>query len=125
MEQNTKLRKLLIDSLKTEYKYLPDGYADLVVELIELTNLKNKGYNGEGRRDGSFRECERMGLLAWEGLMVRMGDKISRMYNLARNHKDSSYDDARQLESLKDTLMDLANYALFCVTFLEEGKLSE
>jgi len=46
-----------------------------------------------------------------QGIMVRLGDKYSRACNLVRNQGKRTVKD----ETLEDTLLDLANYALLAL----------
>lgn len=49
---------------------------------------------------------------------IRLSDKLNRFKTLTRNKDTAQVDD----ESVRDTLMDLANYALMTVLELDEGE---
>jgi hypothetical protein len=51
---------------------------------------------------------------ALNGLMVRMSDKMERLKNLIYNNVEPNN------ESIKDSFLDLANYAVICIMVLEE-----
>ena len=53
--------------------------------------------------------CEQMGIPAWKGALVRMTDKISRLWNFAKKEKYLVD------ESIEDTLKDLAVYSLITI----------
>ena len=52
---------------------------------------------------------------------IRLSDKLNRFKTLTRNKDAAQVDD----ESVRDTLMDLANYALMTVLELDEENESE
>lgn len=87
----------------------PDNVAhhcELCMNLNVLYAQKNKDYGDSFHQ--SFKE---------EGLAmsrIRLGDKFNRFKNLSRNPEQMVAD-----ESIKDTLIDLANYALMTVMELE------
>lgn len=91
-------------------------FYELLKEIGELHSVKNSGYAEADKPLSNFLECERFGVPAWKGAMVRMSDKWSRAVQLVKKRKDIIGD-----ESLVDTLKDLASYALICVVLLEEA----
>lgn len=99
-------------------------FYELVLRMCEIHEIKNKGY-GIGNPLGNFMECERFGVSAWKGCLVRMSDKIARLYNLTSKMDNPEYKDAIQMEGLEDTLIDLANYSLLCLILLRENKKNE
>lgn len=93
---------------------------DFVQEVRQMLRThigKAAGYSGQDNPDtwANFREAEAWGNTALEGCLIRMGDKYRRVQNLRRNP-----DNDRVGEPIKDTLRDLANYALIAVCLLEE-----
>ena len=93
------------------------AYLDLLDKMKEIHITKNAGYSGIDNPDkwANFRVCEGLGIPAWKGCLVRMGDKFIRITNLARNPKNDMVG-----ESIKDTLIDLASYALICICLIQE-----
>jgi hypothetical protein len=87
--------------------------------MAEIHSIKNKGYAG-GNALGNFMESERFGVEAWKGCLVRISDKVSRIYNLTKRMDDPEFQDAIKMEGLEDTLIDLANYSLLCMILLRE-----
>jgi len=57
------------------------------------------------------------GIPAWKGCCVRIGDKFSRIMGFAKKEKLKVKD-----ESIRDTLVDMANYALIALILYEEEK---
>ena len=76
-------------------------------ELTETYKKKNADYGN------SFENSlDKHGLIAG---IVRMDDKMSRLISLNSKKEQQVMD-----ESLRDTLMDLANYAIMSVMWLDE-----
>lgn len=53
-----------------------------------------------------------------DAYLVRMYDKINRVYSLTRNNAERKVED----EKIEDTLLDLANYAMIAVVELRNKK---
>lgn len=91
---------------KREEQFLAN-YERVLNDLSKMFFLKNERYGN------SFTDTiEDYGLVA---SMVRITDKFKRMTTLFQNSK-LSYDD----ESLKDTMLDMANYLIMTVAYLTE-----
>lgn len=84
-----------------------DAHQKLCSELNALYRRKNNDYGD------SFHETFKEEGLAMS--RIRLSDKLSRIKRLTRNMGTQQVTD----ESLRDTLMDLANYALMTVLELE------
>ena len=83
-------------------------HADICTELHTLYDKKNRDYGDSFHL--SFLE---------EGLAmsrIRLGDKFNRFKQLSKNPDSQSVKD----ESIRDTLLDLANYAIMTVIEMEE-----
>lgn len=94
-----------------------EKYLKLLDDAKELHIRKNAGYSGMDNPDAwaNFRMAEAFGVSAFKGCLVRMSDKYIRITNLVKNP-----DNEQVGESIKDTLKDLAAYALIAVCLLEE-----
>ncbi len=92
-------------------------YIELLKEMEALHIKKNAGYSGKDNPDpwANFRMCETFGVSAFKGCLVRLSDKYIRVTNLV---KDPSNDMVN--ENVKDTLFDLAAYALISICLMEE-----
>lgn len=91
-------------------------YLVLLDEMKELHIKKNAGYSGDSRdRWANFRMAENFGVSAFLGCLIRMSDKFIRIQNLVKNPNNEMVG-----ESIKDTLKDLASYALIAYCLLEE-----
>jgi hypothetical protein len=81
----------------------PMQLARIQYEALELFKKKNADYGDSFATYGPI------------GVLVRMGDKISRLQNIT-NRGIALVDD----EALRDTLIDLHNYSAMAVMLLDE-----
>ena len=96
------------DAIKS-HSYEPPvpNHAKVCQELTETYKKKNADYGN------SFENSlDKQGLIAG---IIRMDDKMSRLISLNSKKEQQVLD-----ESLRDTLMDLANYAIMSVMWLDE-----
>jgi hypothetical protein len=94
-----------------------ERFHDIVKEMIELHDRKNHDYAG-GEYLSNFLMCEKhMGVPAWIGCIIRLSDKMARIMNLAKTDEISVGD-----ETITDTLMDLAVYAIITRMLYEDFK---
>jgi hypothetical protein len=90
--------------------------TEIAISMQDLHRRKNAGYSGNHSDPWkNFRHSKVFGVTPYIGCLVRMGDKYQRYLNL---RKDSTLDQVG--ESIIDTLMDLACYALIAVCLREE-----
>lgn len=116
-----KQQEEIFKAFKKLWKYGHPMFYDLIIEMCKIHEIKNKSY-GIGNPLGNFMECERFGIPAWKGCLVRITDKVTRVYNLTSKMGQPEYADALEMENLEDTLIDLANYSLLCLILLREAK---
>jgi len=92
-------------------------YKALLDEAWDLHLRKNAGYAGAENSDpwANFRMCEAFGVDAFTGCLVRLSDKYIRITNLMSNPDNDQVN-----ESIRDTLQDLAAYALIAVCLWDE-----
>lgn len=83
-----------------------DSFKALQAEALEIFKRKNADYGDSFAEDGVL------------GVMVRIKDKLSRFITLARKEGEGACKD----ESIRDTLIDLSNYALMAVITHEAGE---
>lgn len=86
----------------------------LLDEIAELHSRKNHDYARSDAPLSNFHKAEALGVEAWRGVLVRMSDKWSRLEQLAGGKTPKN-------ESMRDTLIDLAVYALIDVLLLEDA----
>jgi hypothetical protein len=82
-------------------------FEKICKECQQLAEEKNNLYGGLA-----------ISTLGGKGLFVRIWDKVNRLKSLIWEEKDDTPD-----EKVKDTLMDLINYAVFTI-LVKEGKWS-
>ena len=89
--------------------------AESVERFTEITNNMAKTYAAKNHDYGnSFdKSLDKFGIVA---STVRMGDKMNRIESLT--NKEAKVND----ESIKDTLLDLANYAIMTVMWLDKTR---
>lgn len=87
--------------------------SDSVEQFMDITTNMAKTYAAKNHDYGnSFEQSlDKFGLLA---AAVRMGDKMNRIESLSK--KEAEVKD----ESIKDTLLDLANYAIMTMMWLSK-----
>lgn len=84
------------------------AFSDITTQMSKTYAIKNHDYG-----DSFESSCNKFGLIA---SIVRMGDKMNRLESLI--HKKAKVKE----ESIKDTLLDLANYAIMTVMWLNKNK---
>ena len=94
-----------------------ERFHEIVNEMVELHGRKNRDYAG-GDYLSNFLMCEKhMGVPAWKGCIIRLSDKMASIMNVARDDETSVGD-----ETITDTLMDLAVYAIITRILYEDFK---
>lgn len=86
-------------------------HVQIVTGLSELYRAKNADYG-----DSVHETYLKYGLTSF---LVRMEDKLSRLRSLSQKSADEQ---RIKDESIRDTLLDLANYAIIAVIELDEEK---
>ena len=101
--------------MKKKYYGHPDFYK-LIDELKDIHSIKNHDYAGDDPLS-NFMMCEKMGIPAWKGVLVRLSDKFSRLCSFARKEELKVKD-----ENIEDTLKDMAIYAVICILLYRFSK---
>lgn len=86
-----------------------NAFEDVTLELRSIYDAKNRDYG-----DSFSKSFEEEGMAM---VRIRLGDKFNRLKNLTRGAEQQVKD-----ESVRDTLMDLANYAIMTVMELDKQK---
>ncbi len=92
-------------------------FLELLKKIEDLHNRKNAGYSGAESKDAlaNFRLAAMFGVTPFQGVLVRLSDKFSRIASLTRNPTNEQVG-----ENIKDTLMDNAVYSLLAICLYEE-----
>ena len=85
--------------------YRIDQFSQVQSEAIELFKKKNQDYGDAFANYGTV------------GVLVRLGDKIARCQSISNKGINLVED-----EKLRDTLIDLHNYAAMAIMLLDEDK---
>lgn len=94
-------------------------FRKLLSEMMGVHVKKGADYGSDGDFLANCRGSEALGIDAWKGVLIRMGDKMIRLHNAAKGQK-------LQNESVQDSFMDLANYAIIgLILFNEEVEKEE
>jgi len=89
-----------------KYPNLAEAFLNSFQEQLELLSAKMLDYGTGNMKAGTNLETKEDIRFALEGVWFRLNDKVSRWKNLLRLNSDP-YN-----ESLYDTFMDIANYAI-------------
>ena len=93
--------------IEEKYPIMCDSFESITDKMFELFKKKQSDYGptniGMGNRVIETDEDVERSMM---GLVVRMNDKVQRLMNLVLDNKDP------QNESVEDTLIDIANYAV-------------
>jgi len=92
-------------------------FYELLEKLSEIHSRKNQDY-GNGNPLGNFMGVVPLGVDPFVGVLVRMSDKWSRICTLSQKDGQGQVKD----ESIEDTLLDMAAYALLAIVIRREGK---
>lgn len=82
--------------------------------VTQLRNIQKRALNLFAKKNADYGDA--FATYGAVGVIVRMGDKISRLSSISTSQITLVND-----ESLQDTLMDLHNYSAMALMLLEEG----
>lgn len=89
-------------------------FSETLSLMFKTMSEKNNDYASDDNPFGNFTLVKELWITSIEKwILVRIADKISRISNLI--DKEAKVKD----ESIKDTLLDLANYAIILKIYLE------
>ena len=92
-----------------------ERFYELLEKMKATHDAKRHDYANTDDVFANFRTCEMAGIPAWKGCCIRIGDKFSRIMGFAKKETLKVKD-----ESIEDTLIDLANYAIIALILYEE-----
>jgi len=94
-----------------------EQFYRLLENMKTVHDAKRHDYASKEDIFKNFRTCEMADIPAWKGVAIRIGDKFSRLMSFVKQEELKVKD-----ESIKDTLIDMANYALICAILYDETK---
>ncbi len=83
--------------------------------IADMHDRKQVDYGSGEDPFANVRASERWGIPGWVGAMVRASDKVHRLQEYAKKG-------FLQNEAAKDSLIDIAVYAIIALVLLEEGE---
>ena len=99
----------LLNTQNKELNTMDNEFLKYTNHLADVLNQKNLAYG-----DSFSKSLDEDGLLV---LKIRLGDKFNRISSLIKRNELKEND-----ESLEDTLLDMAGYAILGLKYLEEHK---
>ena len=106
LEDRNKLECLLHDN--TQESEVSSEFREIIEEMIQLYISKNKDYGN------AFKQSyDEFGAIM---AVIRINDKLNRFKTLIKQNSEV------KTESIKDTLIDLANYAVMTIIEINKGK---
>ena len=94
-----------------------EAFYRLLDDMKKVHDMKRHDYASKEDVFKNFRTCEMGGIPAWKGCAIRIGDKFSRLMSFVKQEELKVKD-----ESIRDTLIDMANYAIICAILFDETK---
>lgn len=99
----------------TKWEDQSKKYHEMLREIGELHDKKGSDYGTDGDQYANIRASEEFGIEPWVGAYVRLNDKIARIKTFIQKGR-------LQNESVEDSLLDVAVYALNALAIYREGK---
>jgi hypothetical protein len=93
-----------ITKIVEEFKGHPE-FLNIIVEMLELHSRKSSDYASEESPFSNIELCERAGFEAWKGVIIRLGDKYSRLLNALAGK-------LLKCEGVEDSFLDNACYSI-------------
>ena len=90
-------------------------FYEIIDVIKNLHDQKRHDYGANEDIFANFRLSELSGIPAWQGSVVRMGDKYARISKFIKKGEFKF-----KGENIKDTLMDMAIYSLITMILYEE-----
>ena len=94
-----------------------EEFYRLLEVMKSVHNSKRHDYASKEDIFQNFRTSELGGIEAWKSVAIRIGDKFSRLMSFVKQGELKVHD-----ETIGDTLIDMANYALICHILFYEQK---
>jgi hypothetical protein len=95
-------------------------FYELLDRMRDIHDRKNADYAVKGDPLQNFRECERAGIPMCDGILTRLSDKYARLMVTSKLEKAGG--SPAVAETIEDTLLDMANYALLLIIARTEVK---
>jgi len=116
-EKFLKTKKLEIQTIRQNKQFGHPDFYKLLDKMADLHSRKNHDYAGDKDPLKNLRASERIGLTPFQGVLVRLQDKWSRLEQFVQSGELLVKD-----EKVEDTLIDNAIYSLLAIILLKEEK---
>lgn len=93
-------------------------YRGITEDMLQMLEYKQADYGANHDPLANIKSSAEFGIPPWVAALVRAGDKMARLKTVARGH-------ALKNESVEDSLMDLANYAVIALRLFREDRLAK
>ena len=100
-----------IERMNILAKQLEETRPWLLDSFIEIMDMAVRKGNDYGRLKDTLANLR---LCGWQGVIVRLSDKMSRLLSFLERVNNGDPNFAVKDESIHDTLLDLAHYAIIC-----------
>jgi hypothetical protein len=90
-----------------------DAFQRVLREMLLLHQKKQQDYGSRSDAFANVRASEDFGIPGWLGAIIRANDKMSRMKSFAETGVLAN-------ESVEDSLIDMANYAVIALVLYRE-----
>lgn len=94
---------------------MKEDFREILEQIGEMHDKKSADYGNGNDPYFNLRMCERGGLDAWKGVIVRLGDKYARLLTFMGHGELKN-------ESVEDAFMDMAVYAILGLVLFREKK---
>jgi len=94
-----------------------ENFEKVLAEMAALHHKKNKDYGTDEDPFANVRASEEFGIPDWLGSIVRANDKMTRLKTFARKRHLAN-------ETVEDSLLDLANYAVIALVLYRQSEIS-
>lgn len=98
----------------TRWQEQSDEFHVVLKEIGDLHDKKGRDYGTNTDQYANIRSSKEFGVEPWLGAYIRLNDKIGRIKSFVSNGKLEN-------ESLEDSLIDIANYAIIALVLYREG----
>lgn len=97
---------------------MSQAFHDTLEAMGKLHDMKQSDYGRKNDPFANVRASEDFGIDGWVGALIRMNDKMRRLQKAAQGGTMTN-------ESVEDSFMDLAVYAVIGLVLYQEGKNNE
>lgn len=87
----------------------------VLIEMVVLHDRKSEDYGADEDPLANIRSSEQAGVPAWLGALIRLNDKVHRLFRFAKKGRLAN-------EGARDSMIDIAVYGAIMVQLHDENK---